>query len=132
MPKLQFLHCKYVFSEFTVFISIPVTRSGRVRKRPAKFSEPDGEDDEPVPAPPKPAQVAMTIKSPVKVKTEPTLPAVQAALQSPVAVRMTAKSPKAVPMPVTPVQVEVKADLSTSPDSADDLGKSGGRRGRVG
>ena len=122
-----------------------MTRSGRVRKRPAKFTDSDVEDleeeeEELTPPPPKPVQVApvatkpipllMANKSPIRAEAKyQGAPAAPLKLQSP---KIVVKSAPVVEVPVTPVQTEIKPEpMSESPDSADEISKTPGRTGRV-
>ena len=131
------------FSHDTTCLFVSVTRSGRVRKKPAKFTDVAVEEEEEDPTPaapvppksvpstpvaPKSAHPTGASKSPIK--TEPLSSPVPLTFQSPVAAR--GKSPRVTTVPVTPVQVDIKSEvLSTSPDSAEDVGKPSSRGGRV-
>ena len=120
-----------------------MTRSGRVRKKPAKFTDvaPEEEEEDMAPAAPMaPKSVPSTPNAPKSarhaaptmpvMKTEPYSSPVPVTFQSPVAAR--GKSPRAMTVSSTPAQVDVKSGaLSTSPDSAEDTGKSSTRGGRV-
>ena len=130
------------FSHDITCLFVSVTRSGRVRKKPAKFTDVAVEEEEEDPTPAAPVPLKSVPSTPVApksahstgaskspIKTEPLSSPVPLTFQSPVAAR--GKS-RVTAVPVTPIQVDIKSEvLSTSPDSAEDVGKPSSRGGRV-
>ena len=121
-----------------------MTVSGRVRENQAKFTDVALEKEEKDPAPvaqftppksdpttpmaPKSAHPTGASNSPIK--TEPFSSPVPLTFQSHMAAR--GKSPRVIAVPVKPSLVAIKSEvLSTSSDSAKDVGKPSSRGGRV-